>query len=170
MGTSTVIFEVDCAMFNGIEFGNNYRETAYLTFIYPQSSCSGNWRKVGWYEIPQGGTVQVATGNTNEFPDGASFLWFATLEGLDPTNSPPCWTGTLNYGVPDTGFSQCLDDPANCNLFPAFNWFPLSNAYQGAQILLLEPTPAGKQSPIGSSYAWIASTQICSSPYEEGFL
>ncbi|MBV8913663.1 MAG: hypothetical protein JOZ05_11565 [Acetobacteraceae bacterium] len=118
-----------------LSFQNLYTETTYVALLWFDPGCSPDpWRKIGWYEVPPGQTVEVVGDDLRTLAD-PNFAWF-----VDTGADGPCWSGDRWYRVPhNAAFDQCYDDDTGCNALWPFIAGTLDTEWIGFTIMLLAP-------------------------------
>ncbi|HTQ20660.1 papain-like cysteine protease family protein [Mycobacterium sp.] len=127
----------------GLWFWNGYTDTVYIALLWYDPGCHPDpWRKVGWYGVAPGDSVQVVQGDLRHAQD-RNFAWFAQADWADG----PCWSGDPAhawYAIPhNAAFNQCYDDNTGCNAAYPFVADTLNSADADSTILLLWPGAAG---------------------------
>jgi hypothetical protein len=129
----------------GLWYQNAYTATVYVAILWYDPSCGGGqpWRKVGWYAVASGSSVEAVGANLKSIPD-PNFAWFAQADGADG----PCWSGDPAhnwYAIPhNAAFDQCYSDNAGCNAAYPFNAATLSKSTVDWTIILFQPGAAGQ--------------------------
>jgi hypothetical protein len=119
-----------------LSFQNLYKDTAFVAMVLFDRSC-GNvpWRKMGFFAVAPGKTVEVLKGDLRNLPNH-NFAWFAVAGN----SSGPTWSGNTHYRIPtNAAFNQCHMDDTGCNILRPFFVGRIFEDWLGLTILLVAP-------------------------------